>query len=169
MSIAERHILAVEALALSGDEQVLEIGCGHGVATRLVIERLTTGRITALDRSEKMIATVENGSPDAGDRLRTIARALEEVDWAGEKFDAIFAVNVDLNLRLGDRWAPLLKRLLAPSGRIVLAFETPPRSSKADSFAKLSQSRLEAAGFAVDIRDGEAGVTLMSAHLYQPQ
>ena len=169
MSIAARHRLAVEALALSGDEQVLEIGCGHGVATRLVLEHLTTGRITALDRSEKMTATVQGGSPDAGDRLRTIAEALEDVDWAGEKFDAIFAVNVDLNLRLGERWAPLLKGLLKPHGRIVLAFDPPPGSSKADGFARLSQSRLEAAGFAVDIRAGEAGVTLVSAHLGQPQ
>lgn len=169
MSIAARHRSAVEALALSGDEQVLEIGCGHGVATRLVLEHLTTGRITALDRSEKMIATVQSSSPDAGDRLRTIAQSLEDVDWAGEKFDAIFAVNVDLNLRLGERWAPLLKGLLKPGGRIVLAFEGPPKSGKADSFAKLSQSRLEAAGFVVDIRAGEADVTLISAHLGQPQ
>lgn len=169
MSIAARHRLAVEALALSGDEQVLEIGCGHGVATRLVLERLTTGRITALDRSEKMIAAVESGSPDAGDRLRTIAMALEDVDWATEKFDAIFAVNVDLNLRLATRWAPLLRSLLGPNGRLVLAFEPPPGSNKADGFSKLSQERLEAAGFVVEVRSDEAGVTLISARFGQPE
>jgi SAM-dependent methyltransferase len=169
MSIAARHRLAVEALGLSGGEQVLEIGCGHGVATRLVLERLTTGRITALDRSTKMIATVESGSPDAGERLRTIAQALEDVDWAGEKFDAIFAVNVDLNLRLGDRWAPLLGSLLEPDGKLVLAFDPPPGSSKADGFSKLSQERLEAAGFVVEVQTGEAGVTLISARLGRPE
>ena len=46
---------AVSALALTGTESVLEIGCGHGVAVRLVLERLTSGHITALDRSQKMI------------------------------------------------------------------------------------------------------------------
>ena len=169
MSVAARHRLAVEALALSGDEQVLEVGCGHGIATRLVLERLTTGRITALDRSEKMIATVEGGSPDVGDQLRALAGALEDVDWANEKFDAIFAVNVDLNLRLGDHWVPILKGLLEPNGRVVLAFAQPPGSSKADSFAKLSQSRLEAAGFVTKARYCEASVMLISARLGQPQ
>lgn len=169
MSVAARHRLAVEALALSGDERVLEIGCGHGLATRLVLERLTTGRITALDRSEKMIAAVESGSPDAGERLRTIAQALEDVDWAGGKFDAIFAINVDLNLRLGTRWAPLIGSLLEPNGRLVLAFEPPSGSSKAEGFSKLSQMRLEAAGFVVKIQIGEAGVTLISARIGQPE
>ena len=169
MSVAARHRLAVEALGLSGGEQVLEIGCGHGVATRLVLELLTTGRITALDRSAKMIATVESGSPDAGDRLRTIAQSLEDVDWAREKFEAIFAINVDLNLRLDTRWAPLVRGLLEPNGRLVLAFDPPPGSSKADGFAKLSQARLEAAGFAVEVRSGEAAVTLIYARLGQPE
>lgn len=169
MSIAARHRLAVEALELSGDEQVLEIGCGHGVATRLVLERLTTGCITALDRSAKMIATVESGSPDAGERLRTIAAALEGVDWATERFDAIFAVNVDLNLRLGTGWAPLLRSLLKPNGRLVMAFEPPPGSNKADGFSKLSQERLEAAGFVVEFQTGEAGVALISARIGQPE
>lgn len=169
ISVATRHRLAVEALALSGDEHVLEIGCGHGVATRLVLERLTTGRITALDRSAKMIATVESGSPDAGERLRTIAQALEDVDWTNEKFDAIIAVNVDVNLRLGARWAPLLRSLLKPNGKLVLAFEPPPGSNKADGFSKLSRERLEAEGFVVKVQTGEAGVALISARLAQPE
>jgi cyclopropane fatty-acyl-phospholipid synthase-like methyltransferase len=50
MAIAPRHKAAVSALALRGDEAVLEIGCGHGVAVRLVLDALTTGTITALDR-----------------------------------------------------------------------------------------------------------------------
>ncbi|MGV3574574.1 MAG: class I SAM-dependent methyltransferase [Devosia sp.] len=169
ISVAARHRLAVEALVLSGGEQVLEIGCGHGVATRLVLERLATGCITALDRSAKMIAAVESGSPDAGERLRTIAAAFEAVDWAGEKYDAIFAVSVDLNLRLDTRWAPLIGSLLEPNGRLVLAFEPPPGSSKADGFSKLSQERLEAAGFVVEVQTGEAGVALISARIGQPE
>ena len=163
MTIAPRHRLAVEALALAGNEEVLEIGCGHGVAVRLMLERLTTGRVTALDRSEKMIAAVEKGSPGAGERLRTIAGALEDVDWGGETFDAILAINVDLNLRLGDDWVPLLKRLLKPAGRIVFALDRPPGSGKGDGFARLSQARLEAEGFAVEVRRAEGGIIVVSA------
>jgi precorrin-6B methylase 2 len=52
---SERFVWAVDILALDPADRVLEVGCGHGVAVSLVCERLTSGRITAIDRSKKMI------------------------------------------------------------------------------------------------------------------
>lgn len=165
MAIAPRHSAAVAALALKGDETVLEVGCGHGVAVRLVLEQLTSGSITALDRSQKMIDTVAAGSPEAlaAGRLRLRAEALEEADFNGESFDAIFAVNVDFNLRLGTRWPDLLKTLLKPGGRIVLAFDPPPDSSKGHAFAGKSLDRLTAAGFAATLLPAHGRVTVIRA------
>lgn len=165
MAIAPRHSAAVAALALKGDETVLEVGCGHGVAVRLVLEQLTSGSITALDRSQKMIDAVAAGSPEAlaAGRLRLRAEALEEADFNGESFDAIFAVNVDFNLRLGTRWPALLKTLLKPGGRIVLAFDPPPDSSKGHAFAGKSLDRLTAAGFAATLLPAHGRVTVIRA------
>lgn len=145
MAIAPRHTAAVSALALKGDESVLEIGCGHGVAVRLVLERLTSGTITALDRSDKMIEAVRASVEDT--RLRSRAEALEEADFGDETFDAIFAINLDLNLRLGTRWPAMLKARLKPGGRVVLAFDPPPDSAKGHAFAGKSLDRLKQAGF----------------------
>ena len=167
LPVAPRHTAAVSALALNGTESVLEIGCGHGVAVRLVLDRLTSGTITALDRSDKMIEAVRASNQAAltSGQLRTRAEALEDADWADETFDAIFAVNVDFNLRLGTRWPTMLKALLRPAGRIVLAFDPPPDSSKGHSFAGKSLDRLTAAGFNPVLLPAHGKVTLIRAEL----
>lgn len=167
MTIAPRHSAAVSVLGLGGTENVLEIGCGHGVAVRLVLDWLTTGTITALDRSAKMIAAVEAGAGDAlaSGRLRTRAEALEDADFGDERFDAIFAVNVDFNLRLGARWPTMLKSLLKPGGRVVLAFDPPPDSGKGHVFATRSLDRLAAAGFTAMLLPAHGRVTVIRADL----
>ena len=165
MPIAPRHSAAVTALALAGTEAVLEIGCGHGVAVRLVLDQLTSGTIMALDRSAKMIDMVEAGNADAlaSGRLVTRAVALEDADFAGARFDAIFAVNVDFNLRLGTRWPAMLQGLLRFGGRIVLAFDPPPDSSKGHAFATRSLDRLAAAGFSAVLLPAHGKVTIIRA------
>lgn len=167
MVIAARHTAAIAALALTGGEAVLEIGCGHGVAVRLVLERLTTGTMTALDRSQKMTDAVAQGAPEAlaAGRLRTRAEALEDASFDGERFDAIFAVNVDMNLRLGTRWPGLLKALLRPGGCVVLAFDPPPDSSKGHAFASKSLDRLASAGFDAVLVPAHGKVTVIRAEL----
>lgn len=167
MAIAPRHSVAVSALVLEGDESVLEIGCGHGVAVRLVLDELTTGTITALDRSQKMIDMVAAAAPEAlaASRLRLRAEALEDADFAEERFDAIFAINVDLNLRLGTRWPGLIKALLKPGGRVVLAFDPPPDSSKGHAFVGKSLDRLVAAGFTAALLPAHGKVTIIRADL----
>ncbi len=53
--IPERLVWAVNTLQVAPDDQLLEIGCGVGLAVSLVCECLNTGVITAIDQSEAMI------------------------------------------------------------------------------------------------------------------
>src|SRR6187399_151116 len=93
---SERFVWAVDALEVRPSDRLLEIGCGHGVAVSLVCERLTTGSITALDRSPEMIkmATRRNRAHvDAGRAvLETVA--LEDAALGDRRFDKVFAFNV---------------------------------------------------------------------------
>src|SRR5512132_2944287 len=91
---SERFVWAVDTLALDPADRVLEVGCGHGVAVSLVCERLTSGRITAIDRSKKMIemAAQRNRDHVAGGRAVLKTAALEQADFGDERFDKVFGL-----------------------------------------------------------------------------
>ena len=93
---SERFVWAVDTLALDPADRVLEVGCGHGVAVSLVCARLTSGRITAIDRSKKMIqmAARRNREHVAAGRAVLKTVALEKAGFGDERFDKVFAFNV---------------------------------------------------------------------------
>jgi SAM-dependent methyltransferase len=93
---SERFVWAVDTLALGPADRVLEVGCGQGVAVSLVCERLTSGRIIAIDRSKKMIEIAARRNREHLARGRAVLKtaALEQADFGDEQFDKVFAFNV---------------------------------------------------------------------------
>jgi ubiquinone/menaquinone biosynthesis C-methylase UbiE len=115
----------VDQLDLRPDDRVLEIGCGHGIAATLVCERLDGGRLTAIDRSAKMIAAAKRRNAafvEAG-KAEFLVAALEDVDLGDRRFDRIFAVRVGLFHREPDRARALAERWLAPGGTLRAVFD----------------------------------------------
>ena len=133
--MSERLRAVVEGLGLRGDERVLEIGCGHGVAATLVCERLREGRLTAVDRSPKMIAAAarRNAAHVASGRAEFRVGHLEELDLGERRFDVVFAVRVGLFDREPERARALAGRWLVPGGRLVSAFDAPGAPPRAAS------------------------------------
>src|SRR4051794_12312121 len=122
---SERLVWAVDTLALDPADRVLEVGCGHGVAVSLVCERLTSGRITAIDRSKKMIEMAAHRNREHVARGRGVLKtaALEEADFADERFDKIFAFNV-APFWLQPRGAlRIVGRQLSPGGAVYLFWD----------------------------------------------
>jgi cyclopropane fatty-acyl-phospholipid synthase-like methyltransferase len=93
---SERFVWAIDTLAVRPADHLLEVGCGHGVAVSLVCEGLTTGTITAIDRSPKMIEMAMRRNREHVDAGRAVleAVALEDADLGDWRFDKIFAFNV---------------------------------------------------------------------------
>lgn len=56
-------------LALSGDEHVLDAGCGTGRDTALLLERLPRGHVTAVDASDAMLTRLRNRLAGMTERL----------------------------------------------------------------------------------------------------
>src|ERR671925_420885 len=73
---SERFVWAVDTLEVRPADRLLEVGCGHGVAVSLVCERLTTGTITAVDRSPKMIEMATRRNREHVDAGRAVLEAI---------------------------------------------------------------------------------------------
>jgi ubiquinone/menaquinone biosynthesis C-methylase UbiE len=125
--VSERLRSIVESLDIGPGDRVLEIGCGHGVAATLVCERLSEGRLTAVDRSAKMIeaATRRNAEHVASGRAEFLVASLEELDLGERRFDKVFAVRVGLFHRDPERACRLVEQWLAPGGQVRAFFDEP--------------------------------------------
>jgi ubiquinone/menaquinone biosynthesis C-methylase UbiE len=126
-AVSERLRSIVEQLDIRPDDRVLEIGCGHGVAATLVCERLEGGRLTAVDRSPKMIeaAARRNAAYVEAGKAEFLVAALEDLDLGERRFDKVFAVRVGLFHREPDRARRIVERWLARGGQVFAFFDSP--------------------------------------------
>jgi ubiquinone/menaquinone biosynthesis C-methylase UbiE len=125
--VSERLRKIVDGLDVSAGDRVLEIGCGHGVAASFVCERLRDGRLTAIDRSAKMIEAAERRNADhvAAGRAEFLVMELERLELGERRFDKVFAVRVGLFHREPERARALLDPWLVPGGSVTAVFDPP--------------------------------------------
>jgi SAM-dependent methyltransferase len=126
----------------------------------LVCERLDGGTITAIDRSPRMIAMAErrNRRHVESGAARFLLIALAGADLPEASVDVAFAVHVDLFRRDSSRELAVVRRALAPGGRLWL-FMHPPTAAGVDDFAARAAAGLPAAGFRIErtLREDVAG------------
>jgi cyclopropane fatty-acyl-phospholipid synthase-like methyltransferase len=151
---SERLAWAVDVLAVEPGDRLLEVGCGHGVAVSLVCARLVGGRITAIDRSRKMIDMARRRNREHLDAGRASLEAVtfEEAKLGRASFDKVFAIHVALFWRRPREALAKLRELLAPGGRLYLFAQEPGWSDVRGprAFAERLTDILESEGFAVD-------------------
>jgi SAM-dependent methyltransferase len=150
---SERFVWAVDTLALDPADHVLEVGCGHGVAVSLVCEQLTTGRITAIDRSTKMIevAARRNREHIAAGRAVLKTVALENAGIGDERFDKVFAFNVAPFWLQPKEALRIVRQHLAPHGAVYIFWDarhTEP--GRARELADRLSERIRLAEFSVN-------------------
>lgn len=147
MESSGRFEWALKILRIRPCDEILEIGCGTGIAAGMIAERLVSGHITAIDRSASLIAKA--GSKVRSDRIRFLVGRPGDLELPRHHYTKAFAFNVsafwrrDAVKELGK-----LRELLEPRGAFYL-FHQPPVSAKARVIAGKSREFLEAAGFKV--------------------
>jgi ubiquinone/menaquinone biosynthesis C-methylase UbiE len=125
--VSERLRKVVDELDIQPADRVLEIGCGHGVAAGFVCERLESGRLTAVDRSRKMIeaARRRNAEHVEAGLAEFLVAELEHLDLGEARFDKVFAVRVGMFDREPERARALIEPWLAPDGTVTSVFDPP--------------------------------------------
>jgi cyclopropane fatty-acyl-phospholipid synthase-like methyltransferase len=155
---------AVQLLEVAPGDQVLELGCGPGVAVALVCERLTTGRITAVDRSATAVERTirRNEAHIAAGRAVVEQCEVGDLDSRRGPFDKVFAVNVNLFwVRRAEAEIDLLRRLLRPEGALRLFYGFPGGTGasdhESDGGAATAAAALEARGFTTTTTHDDSG------------
>lgn len=118
--IARAAATAVAAtLPLRADMQALEYGCGTGLVSVVLADRL--GRIVAADVAEQMLAVLEQKRLAAGlDHLQTRRLDLTVDPLPAERFDLIFSSMTLHHIDDVPRLLGRLRDLLAPGGWLAL-------------------------------------------------
>lgn len=126
-TMSERLRGVVDQLAVRPSDRVLEIGCGQGVAATMVCRLLSTGTLTAIDRSVKMVeaATRRNAPYVASGRAEFLIASIEDMNLGDRRFDLVFAVRVGLFHRDPERAHALLEPWLAPDARVLAFYDVP--------------------------------------------
>jgi SAM-dependent methyltransferase len=150
---SERFVWAVDTLEVRPADRLLEVGCGHGVAVSLVCERLTTGTITAIDRSRKMIEMATRRNREHVDAGRALfeAIALEDADLGDRRFDKVFAFNVAPFWQQSERALGAVREHLTRDGAVYIFWDARHFAPEgARDLGNELADRLREGGFSVD-------------------
>ena len=126
--VPARVAWAVSQLSVEPSDHLLEIGCGPGHAVRLICPHLSTGTITAIDRSALQVSRARAGNARCLEdgRARIEHVALADADAAlARRFDTVFAINVNAFWTEPAASLPTLRRLTARRGHAYLFYEPP--------------------------------------------
>jgi arsenite methyltransferase len=121
----------VSALALSGNERVLDAGCGLGLALIGCAKKLTTGKAVGIDlwaakdlSNNNPEATRANAAAEGvADRVEVATGDITRLPFSNASFDAVVSMTVIHNISSRDGRDQALRelvRVLKPGGRIAI-------------------------------------------------
>ena len=121
--VANPHVdwgqAVLDRLPLTGNETVIDAGCGTGRLTALLLERLPHGRVIAVDQSANMLAEARASlAPHFGDRVSYLQSDLLSLPFT-ETADLVFSTATFHWVRDHDALFKRLFQALKPGGWLI--------------------------------------------------
>jgi trans-aconitate 2-methyltransferase len=114
--------VVLDRLPLSGDERVLDAGCGTGRVTELLAARVPRGRVVALDGSPSMIEAARDRLAPFGERIEFVVADLGHPLPIDGAVDAILSTATFHWVPDHDALFANLAAVLRPGGWLVAQF-----------------------------------------------
>jgi ubiquinone/menaquinone biosynthesis C-methylase UbiE len=108
---------ALEALQLTAEDRVLDVGCGTGRASRTAAA--TAVSVVGIDLSPEMIRQARELG-EGIDNIRFEVADVEELPFGESEFTAVLCSNAFHHYPNPDRAVSEMRRVLAPHGRLVI-------------------------------------------------
>jgi trans-aconitate 2-methyltransferase len=116
--MVEMATKVLDRLALDGGEVVMDAGCGTARVTELLLERLPSGRVLAIDADPAMVAAAVQTLAPYGDKATVEQADLLHLDLHAD-IDAVFSTATFHWVLDHDRLFTNIFRALRPGGRLV--------------------------------------------------
>ena len=157
-TIPPRIRWAVDIMDVQPNDSVLEIGCGPGAGAELICQKLETGKLFAIDRSESGVDRTKRRCKQYVDSGRLTVR---QIDLATlrvpvKRLNKVFAFNVNLFWvrECRDEVALLHERVL-PGGAVYLFYEA-ARPELVPEIVRKASASLTQGGFRVSVVEQKA-------------
>src|SRR4029078_2254653 len=124
--VPPRMVWAVELMDPQPGDNVLEIGCGAGYGAELICQRLTTGKLCAIDRSESGVDRTKRRNAKYVDAGRLTVRQIDlaTLRVAVKRLSRVLAFIGNLScVRECAPEVPLLHERVLQGGAVFLFYE----------------------------------------------
>jgi len=156
-TIPARIRWAVEFMDVQPGDHVLEIGCGPGAGAELICQRLETGKLFAIDRSESGVDRTRRRCKryvDAG-RLTVRQIDLATLRVPVKRLHKVYAFNVNLFwVRACRDEVALLHERVLPGGVVHLFYDA-TRADQVKDIKEKASAALAEGGFRVSVTENE--------------
>lgn len=118
---ADKIKYILSQLYLSGSEKILDVGTGTGILIPFYMKYITSGKITAIDFSEKMIDVASSKFPPKKyPQVEFIISDVYDLNYFNQ-FDIVMCYSCFPHFKNKPRAISVLKKMLKSQGKLVVA------------------------------------------------